>query len=89
MELFEIATVLPIVVICYGLGLGLKNIKQIADSWIPFILCITGGIIAVPAMHIMNDFPANDVITAFAVGVASGLASIGVNQIYKQTKKGK
>lgn len=30
------------------------------------------------------DFPATDYITAVAVGIVSGLAATGVNQVYKQ-----
>lgn len=32
------------------------------------------------------DFPASDPLTAAAVGIASGLAATGMNQIYKQMK---
>lgn len=35
----------------------------------------------------MPDFPADDVINAVAVGMASGLAATGVNQLYKQQCK--
>ena len=37
-------------------------------------------------MYIMPDFPATDIITAISIGIMSGLASTGVNQIYKQIK---
>jgi len=33
------------------------------------------------------DFPATDYITAIAIGIVSGLAATGVNQIYKQLTK--
>ena len=39
-------------------------------------------------MYIIPDYPAQDVLNAIAVGIMSGLASTGVNQIYKQAKKG-
>jgi ribonucleotide monophosphatase NagD (HAD superfamily) len=35
-------------------------------------------------MHTIPDFPATDILNALAVGIASGLASTGVNQIVKQ-----
>ena len=38
-------------------------------------------------MRIMPDFPATDYITAVAVGIVSGLAATGVNQIGKQLGK--
>ena len=37
-------------------------------------------------MKIMPEFPANDIITAAAVGVVSGFAATGVHQAYKQIK---
>jgi hypothetical protein len=35
----------------------------------------------------MSGFPAQDVLNALAVGIASGLASTGVNQIVKQLRQ--
>ena len=32
----------------------------------------------------MPEFPAEDVMNAVAIGIVSGLASTGVNQVYKQ-----
>lgn len=87
MDLSNYATVLPIVVICYLIGLGCKALEKVNDKTIPVILGVAGGIIAIPAMYLMPDFPAEDVITAVSVGIMSGLASTGVNQIYKQSKK--
>ena len=34
-----------------------------------------------------QGFPADDVITAAAVGIVSGFAATGINQIFKQFKK--
>ena len=87
MDLSNYETVLPIVVICYLIGVGCKSLEKVNDKAIPVILGVAGGIIAIPAMYLMPDFPAEDVITAVSVGIMSGLASTGVNQIYKQSKK--
>ena len=87
MDLSNCATVVPIVIICYLVGIGCKASKKISDKVIPVIVGIAGGIIAVPAMYVMKSFPAEDIITAISVGIMSGLASTGVNQIYKQSKK--
>ena len=38
-------------------------------------------------MMIMPEFPATDYITAVAVGIVSGLAATGANQIVKQLSK--
>lgn len=87
MDLSNYVTVLPIVIICYLFGIGCKASKKVSDKTIPVIVGIVGGIIAVPAMFVMKSFPAEDIITAISVGIMSGLASTGVNQIYKQQSK--
>lgn len=87
MEIMEMGTVLAIVVITYLIGLGAKASAKIRDEYIPVIVGIAGGVLGVVGMFVMPDFPANDVLTAFAVGIVSGLASTGVNQVYKQLGK--
>ena len=73
--------------ICYLAGIGAKLIPVIKDNYIPVVVGIVGGILGVVGMYVIPDFPANDVLNAIAVGIVSGLASTGVNQIYKQVKK--
>lgn len=87
MELSNYVTVLPIVIICYLVGSGCKLCKNIQDKWIPIIVGVVGGLLAIPAMYEMKDFPAEDVITAVSVGIMSGLTSTGIHQVYKQSKK--
>ena len=87
MDISSYVTVLPIVIICYLVGIGCKASKKISDKTIPVIVGIVGGIVAVPAMYVMKNFPAEDIITAISVGIMSGFASTGINQVYKQSKK--
>lgn len=87
MDITQIGTSLAIVVICYLVGLGAKAVEGIKDNYIPVIVGAVGGILGAVGMYVITDFPANDVMTAIAVGIVSGLASTGVNQIYKQVKK--
>ncbi len=87
MDITQIGTSLAIVVICYLVGLGAKAAEGIKDNYIPVIVGAVGGILGAVGMYVITDFPANDVMTAIAVGIVSGLASTGVNQIYKQVKK--
>lgn len=84
MDISQMGTVLAIVVITYLIGLGAKSISNIKDNYIPVIVGICGGILGIVGMHTMPEFPANDVLNAMAVGIVSGLASTGVNQVYKQ-----
>lgn len=78
-----IATVAAITVICYLIGMGCKANGKI-DKWIPIIVGISGGILGVVGWKTITGFPAEDILNAIAVGIASGLASTGVNQIVKQ-----
>lgn len=84
---FGIASVAAITVIAYLVGMGAKNVEGLKDNWIPVIVGVTGAILGVIGFFIkMPDFPATDIITAIAVGIVSGLAATGVNQITKQLR---
>ena len=49
------------------------------------VICgISGGILGIAALFWMPDFPVQDVLSAAAVGIVSGLAATGANQIFKQ-----
>ena len=80
---FGIASVAVITVICYLIGTAVKA-TAIENKWIPIIVGVSGGVLGVVGMLIMADFPATDYLTAVAVGIVSGLASTGVDQIAKQ-----
>ena len=70
MDLTNYITILPITIICLLIGMGLKQINKIPNKFIPVIVGFIGGLIAIPAMYIMKNFPANDVITlASRIGV--------------------
>lgn len=83
---FGIAGVAAITVIAYLIGSAVKA-TSLDNRWIPSICGTVGGILGILAMRIMPDFPATDYITAVAVGIVSGLAATGVNQIGKQFGK--
>lgn len=87
MDITQIGTVLAIVVITYLVGIAAKWIPQVKDETIPVIVGVAGGILGAAGMYVMPDFPAHDIMNAVAVGIVSGLASTGVNQVYKQAKK--
>ena len=83
---FGIAGVAAITVIVYIIGLAVKA-TNIGNKWIPVICGIVGGALGVVGMMYMPDFPATDYITAAAVGIVSGLAATGADQVVKQMKK--
>ena len=78
-----IAGVAVITVICYLIGQAVKA-SEVDNKWIPIIVGACGGALGVAGMFFMADFPAQDYLTAVAVGIVSGLAAVGVNQIGKQ-----
>ena len=80
---FGIAGVAAITVICYLIGLIVRA-SGLDNKWIPIICGFAGLVLGIVAMIIMPDFPATDYITASAVGVVSGLAATGVDQVVKQ-----
>lgn len=80
---FGIASVAAITVICYLVAQGVKA-TSLDNKWLPVLCGVVGGVLGVVGMYVMPDYPANDVITSVAVGIVSGLAATGINQIYKQ-----
>lgn len=87
MDFTGVASVIGITVICYLVGVIAKA-TPIDNKWIPVIVGVAGAALGVGGMYVIADFPATDVINAIAVGIVSGLASTGVNQITKiSTKK--
>ena len=84
---FGIASVAAITVIAYLVGIGCKAAGSVKDELIPVICGCVGAVLGIAGVYLMPDFPATDVINALAVGIVSGLAATGVNQIYKQLTK--
>lgn len=87
MDMTQIGTVVGITVICYIIGMACKAWERIPDKWIPVISGAAGAVLGVAGMYVIKDYPAQDVINAAAVGIASGLAATGANQIVKQVGK--
>ena len=81
---FGIASVVAITVICYLPGQVVKA-TGIDNKWIPVICGVLGAILGPVALFTgVPDFPATDSLTAVAVGIVSGLAATGINQVGKQ-----
>lgn len=86
MDYMGIAGVAAITVIAWLIGEAVK-LAPLDNKWIPVICGVCGGILGVVGMYTMPEFPAGDVMTAAAVGIVSGLAATGADQIGKQLKK--
>ena len=85
MEAMGMTSVAAITVIAYLLGEFAKA-SRLDNKWIPIICGVSGGALGLLGMAVMPAFPAEDVISAVAVGIVSGLAATGANQIVKQMK---
>lgn len=70
-------------IICYLVGMGVKA-SPVKSELIPVIVGAIGGILGVAGFATMAEFPATDYLTAVAVGIVSGLAATGADQVVKQ-----
>ena len=84
MDITGIVSVSAITVICWLIGEIFSNLP-IDNKWIPSIVGAFGALLGVVGWLVMPVFPADNILTAFAVGIVSGLASTGADQIWKQT----
>lgn len=83
---FGIASVAGITVICYLAAMAVKA-TEVDNKWLPVICGVIGAILGVAGMYYMPGYPATDIITAIAIGIVSGLAATGADQVYKQLTK--
>lgn len=85
MDIFSlgVASVAAITVIAYLVGQFVKA-TGLDNKWIPTICGAVGLCLGIIGLFIMPDFPAHDYISAAAVGIVSGLAATGVDQVTKQ-----
>ena len=86
MEMWGVAGVASISVITYLMAELVKALT-LDRKWIPVICGLLGAILGIAAMYTVPQFPAGDPISAVAVGIVSGLAATGADQISKQLKK--
>ena len=88
MEILGITGVAVIAVICYLIGMGLKAWDKFDDRKIPVLMGICGAVLGIVAFYFApNIIPADDIITAIAIGIVSGFTATGINQIYRQSLK--
>jgi hypothetical protein len=75
-----------IVVISYMITETFKMF--INKKYLPIVAGISGGMLGVLSFVLQIDImPATDIVSALAIGIISGLAATGSNQIIKQIKK--
>ena len=85
---FGMGSVAAITVICYLGGMVVKAIPHMEDKYIPICCGVAGAVLGLVGLYLgLPDFPAADPVTAVAVGIVSGLAATGANQVFKQLGK--
>ena len=86
MELMGMVGVAAISVIAYLSGEAVK-LSPMDNRYIPLVCGLVGAVLGIVGMHTMPDFPASDIISAAAVGIVSGLAATGADQMCKQMNR--
>jgi hypothetical protein len=89
---YSIATIPVIVALVYGIIELLKplvfNGKEKLTRLIPLFAGAIGGALSIVVYFAIPELiPTSEWYSALIMGVASGLSSVGVNQIAKQAKK--
>lgn len=88
-ETLGIVGVAAITVICYLVGLIVKATPFQNNQLIPIVCGVVGLILGLVCFFAGLDvLPATDPVSAAAVGVVSGLAATGIDQVKKQLKNG-
>lgn len=83
---FSFTSVAAITVIVYIL-IELIKMTPLDHKWLPALAGAFGGVLGFIAMFVMPSYPATDALSAIAVGIVSGLAATGANQVGKQLSK--
>lgn len=78
-----VVSVGAITILAYVAGLIAQRLP-LENKWIPCICGCVGIVLGIISMYVMPDYPADNVISAAAVGAISGLAATGIDQIYRQ-----
>lgn len=88
MDVLGIVSVAAITIICYLIGEVLKAWDKFDDRKIPVIMGICGAVLGIVAFFTAPSMvPADNYITAIAIGIVSGFAATGIDQIMKQASK--
>ena len=88
MEFLGFTGIASVAVIVEVIALIYKNLTSADNKWIPVLCLVTGAILGVVAWMVYPSiYPASDVFTAIAVGVASGAVAVAGNETIAQIKK--
>jgi len=85
MEIATFGNVAAITVICMLLAQIIKTTK-LDNKWLPALCGLMGAVLGAIGFYMMPEYPAQDILTAIAIGIMSGLAATGVHQTFKQIR---
>lgn len=78
---------IAIIIICYGTSEVVKDTKLVSAEYIPLVSVFIGFFCSIISLVYGFDIGGGNALDIFAIGISSGLAAIGINQIPKQIKK--
>lgn len=78
---------IAITIICYGVSEVVKSAKLVRAEYIPLVSVFIGIFCSIVSLVYGFDIGGGNAIDIFAIGISSGLAAVGVNQIPKQIKR--
>ena len=85
LEIGNIAGLIPIAIICWLVGYGVKNLSPIDNKVIPVIVGVLGLILGVVGHFIgVLGLESMDIYTAGATGIVSGGMAVYVHQLFTQ-----
>ena len=88
MDVLGIVSVAEITIICYLIGEVLKAWDKFDDRKIPVIMGCLGAVLGLVAFFTAPSIiPTDNYIVAIAIGIVSGFAATGIDQIMKQASK--
>lgn len=79
----QVQEVLSIVIIAYAVAEAVK-VTPLNNKYIPMVVSFVGAIVAVLAKATNQLFLDTNWVDSIAIGISSGLASVGLNQWKKQ-----
>ena len=90
MDFFGFTGIASVAIIVEVIALAYKNLTSADNKWLPVLCMVCGALLGVAAWFIYPEvYPASDLFTALAVGIASGAVAVAGNEAIKQfTDKG-
>lgn len=82
-----ITGVAAITVICTLIG-EVTKVTKVPNQYIPVICGLCGCLLGMAGLYLMPDFPAQNLLSAAAVGIVSGFAATGMYEAVRQLGHG-